>query len=240
MNWTGNTDSTWLTVNPTGGTAPTQVAVTANSSTLSPGQYNGNVILSSTGATNTPLSVPVSFYVGTLLFNDNFSSGNSNNWTISPLGHAADWSVANGFYSYDGAGATQSYTGSQSWTDYSFSADVKLSSVNNYPGGIRARLNLTTGAGYAVWFYPGSGFIRLYSVGQWSIDSGFSTLAQANMVFDTNVHNIRIDLHGTSIKVFYDNAQIISITDSTYTSGGIALDVSSQPIQYTNVRVTSF
>jgi len=240
MNWTASTDSTWLSANPTSGAAPTTISVTANSSSLAVGQYNGNVILSSTGATNTPLNVPVSLYVGTLLFSDNFSSGNSNNWLISPLGHAADWSVVNGFFTYDGAGATQAYTGSQGWTDYSFSADFKLSSTSNYPGGIRARLNLSTGSGYGVWFYPGSGFVRLYRIGQWSIDSGFSTLAQAPLTFDTNVHNVRIDLKGSTITVFYDNAQIIQVTDATYTSGGVAFDVSNQPIRYTNARVTSF
>lgn len=240
LSWAASADSGWLSSTPSSGSTPTVAAVNANTVGMAVGQYNGNVILSSAQAGNSPLSVPVSLYVGTLLFNDNFSEGNNSNWLISPLGHAADWSVANGFYIYDGAGATQTYTGSQNWTDYSFSADFQLSSLNNWPGGIRARLNLSTGGGYAVWFYPGSGFIRLYSVGQWSIDAGFSTLAQASMNFDTNVHNIRIDSQGTTIKVYYDNALIIQVTDPTFTSGGVALDVSNQPIQYTNVRVTSF
>ena len=240
MSWSGSTDSGWLSSTPSTGNAPTTVTVNANSVGMSVGQYNGNVILSSSQAGNSPLSVPVSLYVGTLLFQDNFSEGNNSNWQISPLGHASGFSVANDFYIYNGGGATQTYTGSQSWTNYSFSADFQLSSTSNYPGGIRTRLNLSTGAGYAVWFYPGSGFIRLYSVGQWNINSGFTTLAQANMSFDTNIHNIRIDAQGTTLKVFYDNALIIQVTDSKYTSGGVALDVSSQPIKYTNVRVTSF
>lgn len=240
MSWSASADSGWLSTNPSAGNAPTTATVTANTVGMTVGQYNGNVILSSAQAGNSPLNVPVSLYVGTLLFNDNFNDGSSASWTISPLGNAAGWSVANGFYSYNGQGPTQSYTGSQSWTNYSFSADFQLSDTNNYPGGIRARLNLTTGSGYGVWFYPGSGFIRLYSIGQWNIDSGFSTLAQANMSFDTNVHNIRLDVNGSSIKVYYDNAQIIQVTDATYSTGGVALDVSSQPIKYTNVRVTSF
>ncbi|HEY6348997.1 MAG TPA: family 16 glycoside hydrolase [Candidatus Angelobacter sp.] len=240
LSWGSSSDSGWLSSTPSSGTTPTVATVNANTVGMAVGQYNGNVILTSSQAGNSPLSVPVSLYVGTLLLNDNFSEGNNSNWLISPLGHGADWSVANGFYSYDGAGATQTYTGSQSWTDYSFSADFQLSSTNNWPGGIRTRLNLSTGGGYAIWFYPGSGFIRLYSVGQWSIDAGFSTLAQASMNFDTNVHNIRIDSQGTTVKVFYDNALIIQVTDSRFTSGGVALDVSNQPIKYTNVRVTSF
>jgi hypothetical protein len=239
MSWSASADSGWLSTNPSSGNAPTTTTVTANSVGMAVGQYNGNVILSSAQAGNSPLNVPVSLYVGTLLFSDNFSNG-AGNWTISPLGNANGWSVVNGFYSYNGQGPTQSYTGSESWTNYSLSADFQLSNTNNYPGGIRARLNLTNGGGYGVWFYPGSGFIRLYSIGQWNIDAGFSTLAQANMSFDTNVHNIRIDVNGSSITVFYDNAQIMHVTDATFSTGGVALDVSSQPIKYTNVRVTSF
>ncbi|HZR28340.1 MAG TPA: family 16 glycoside hydrolase, partial [Terriglobales bacterium] len=241
MNWSATPDSSWLSATPASGSAPSSATININSSSLTVGQYNGNVVLNSTQAANTPLSVPVSLYVGNLLFSDDFSSGNANNWLISPMGHAQDWSVVNNAYIYDGAGPTQSYTGSQSWTDYSFSADFKLSTTSNYPGGIRARLNLTTGAGYGVWFYPGSGLIKLYSIGQWNIDSGaLALLAQAPLTFDTNVHNIRIDQHGTTIQVFYDNRQVLQVTDSTFTSGGIALDVSNQAIQYDNVRVISF
>jgi len=240
MNWNGSADSSWISVNPASGTAPSTATVNINSTSLTIGQYSGNAVLSSPQAGNSPLSVPVSLHVGNLLFSDDFSSGNANNWLISPMGHAQDWSVVNSAYVYDGAGPTQAYTGSMAWTDYSFSADFKLASTNNYPGGIRARLNTTTGAGYGVWFYPGSGLIRLYSIGQWNIDSGFALLAQAPLAFDTNMHNIRIDLRGTTIQVFYDNAQVLQVTDATFAVGGVALDVSSQPIQYTNVKVISF
>ncbi|HTC92428.1 MAG TPA: family 16 glycoside hydrolase [Terriglobales bacterium] len=240
MNWNGSGDSSWITVNPPGGTAPSTATVNINSTSLTIGQYSGNAVLSSPQAGNSPLSVPVSLHVGNLLFSDDFSSGNAGNWQISPLGHAQDWSVVNSAYAYDGAGPTQAYTGSMAWMDYSFSADFKLSGTSNYPGGIRARLNTTTGGGYGVWFYPGSGLIRLYSIGQWNIDSGFALLAQAPLAFDTNMHNIRIDLHGTTIQVFYDNAQVLQVTDATFAAGGVALDVSNQPIQYTNVKVISF
>ncbi len=241
LNWTASGDSAWLGVTPSSGTAPAAVTVNATSVGLATGQYNGNVILSSPQASNSPLFVPVSLRVGSLLFSDDFSSGTASNWLISPLGNGQNWSVTNGAYAYNGLGPTQSFTGSQSWTDYTFSADFQLASTSNYPGGIRARLNLSTGAGYGVWFYPGSGLVKLFAIGQWNIDSGsLSLLAQAPMTFDTNVHNVRIDMQGATIQVFYDNVQIIQVTDTTFTSGGIALDVSNQPVQYDNVRVISF
>ncbi|MBZ5522585.1 MAG: DUF1080 domain-containing protein, partial [Acidobacteriia bacterium] len=180
MSWSATGDSTWLSVSPASGTAPSGVAVNATSLGLAVGQYNGNVVLTSGQANNSPLLVPAAMRVGNLLFNDDFSSGNANNWLISPMGLGSNWSVVNGAYVYNGGGATQTYTGSQSWTDYSFATDVQLSSTSNYPGGIRARLNLTTGAGYGVLFYPGSGLVKLFAIGQWNIDSGsLSLLAQA-------------------------------------------------------------
>jgi hypothetical protein len=240
MSWSASSDSSWLSVAPGSGNAPSGATVNATSIGLAPGQYSGNVIVSSAAATNTPLSVPATMRVGPLLFSDDFSGG-AGNWLISPLGLGANWSVVGNSYVYNGGGATQSYTGSQSWTDYSFSTDVKLSSTSNYPGGIRARLNLSTGAGYGVWFYPGYGLIKLFAIGQWNIDSGsLSLVAQAPLAYDTNIHNVRIDLHGSDIRVFVDNVQVIQVTDTTFTSGGVAFDVSNQPIQYDNVRVISF
>ena len=241
MTWTASTDASWLSVTPASGSAPSTATVTATSTGLAVGQYTGNVILSSPDAGNSPLLLPATMRVGDLLFADDFSSGNANNWFISPLGLAANWSVVNGAYVYNGGGHTQSYTGNPAWTDYSFSTDIKLASTSNFPGGFRARVNLNTGGGYGVWLYPGNGLIKLFSIGQWNIDGGsLSLVAQAPYAFDTNVHNYRIDLQGSDIRVFVDNVQVIQVTDTTFTSGVIALDVSNQPIQYDNIKVISF
>lgn len=158
------------------------------------------------------------------------------------MGSASNWSVSGGVFSYNGAGASQQYAGTQSWTDYTFSTDVKLSSINNYPGGIRARVNTSTGAGYGVWLYPGTGVIKLFSIPQWNIDGGGTVLlAQSGTVtFDTNWHNLRIDMKGTSLSVYYDNVLVIQATASTWTTGTVALDGSSQPIQFRNARVIGY
>ena len=49
----------WLAVNPASGTTPGNVQVTVNGSTLAIGQYTGNVVLTSTGAAGSPITVPV-------------------------------------------------------------------------------------------------------------------------------------------------------------------------------------
>jgi len=197
----------------------------------------GNITLSSSNA-NASVTVPVTLNIGNLLFQDQFASGSAQ-WTASPLGLASNWSVSNGAFNYNGNGHTQQYAGSQSWTDYTLSADVKLSNNSNYPGGIRGRVNLTTGAAYAVWLYPGDNTIKLLRSTAWAIDSdGLALVGQSpTMLLDTNKHTIRLQFVGSQIRVYYDNTLIISATDSTLTSGGIALDVSSQPISFSNVVV---
>src|SRR5258707_15320884 len=75
---------------------------------------------------------------------DNFNSGSAANWTISPLGHVPDWSVVNGTYIYDGAGESESFTGSSAWTDYTVATDFQIASLNDHPGGRRGRGNTTT------------------------------------------------------------------------------------------------
>ncbi|MEG9434439.1 BACON domain-containing protein, partial [Terriglobus sp. ADX1] len=237
MPWTASSNVSWLTPSPASASAPGPLSLTPSTSALPVGTTVGNITLSSTNATAT-LTVPVTLTIGNLLFQDQFASG-STQWTPSPLGYASNWSVANGSFNYNGGGHTQQYAGSQSWTDYTLSVDVKLSNVSNYPGGIRGRVNLTTGASYAVWLYPADNTIKLLRSTAWAIDSpGLAVLGQSpTMLLDTNKHTVRMQFVGSQIRVYYDNTLVISTTDSTLTSGGIALDVSSQPISFSNVVV---
>ncbi|MEZ2345752.1 BACON domain-containing protein [Terriglobus sp. RCC_193] len=237
MAWTASSSVSWLTPSPASASAPGTLSLTPSTSALAAGTTVGNITLSSTNAT-AALTVPITLSIGNLLFQDHFASG-STQWTPSPLGYASNWSVANGSFNYNGSGHTQQYAGSQSWTDYTLSVDVKLSNLSNYPGGIRGRVNLTTGAAYAVWLYPADNTIKLLRSTGWAIDSsGLALLGQApTMLLDTNKHTVRMQFAGNQIRVYYDNTLIISTTDSTLTSGAITLDVSSQPISFSNVVV---
>jgi hypothetical protein len=177
--------------------------------------------------------------VGSLLFSDDFSAG-AGNWMGGPLGFAAGWSVVNGTYTYNGGGHTQSYAGSSAWTNYTVSTDFQLASLNDYPGGLRGRVNTTTGSSYGVWIYPNEKVLKLFRIGQWNIDSDLSILGQSAPInIDTNLHNLRLVFQGTTIQVYYDNALVITATDASYSQGAVALDVSNQPIAFDNVTVIS-
>jgi hypothetical protein len=239
LNWTASASSQWLGLSATAGAAPSTVTVTPNTANLGIGNYSDSITVSSADVTNSPATVNVSTLVGSLLFSDNFSVG-AGSWTVGPLGFTSGWTVSNGFYNYDGGGHTQSWAGNAGWTDYTFATAFRLASLNDYPGGIRGRLNTSTGSGYGVWVYPAERIIKLYRIGQWNIDSGFTLLAQSGQLnMDTNVHTLRVSFKGSTIKVYYDEALVITATDSTYAQGAVAFDVSNQPISFTNVNVIS-
>ena len=113
-----------------------------------------------------------------ILFADDFNSGSLSNWTASPLGLFANWSATGHVADYNGGGATQIYAGSGSWTDYTVETKFQLFSGNDYPGGLRGRVNLSTGQAYAAWLYPAESTIKLFRTGAWSIDSSGLVLLQ--------------------------------------------------------------
>lgn len=237
LTWTASADAAWLSLGTTNGTAPGSIAVTATTVGLAAGSYTGTITLISNDVAG-PVTIPVSLQVATPLFTDDFSAG-AGNWTVSPLGNAAGWSVANNAYSYNGQGASNSWAGTPSWTNYSVATDFRLSSMNDYPGGLRGRVNTSTGSGYTVWLYPAERVVKLFRVDQWFIDSGYALLAQSGQISidATTSHNLRLAFQGNQIQVYVDNNLVTQATDSTYTQGAIALDVSNQPISFSNVVV---
>jgi hypothetical protein len=58
-----------------------------------------------------------------------------------------------------------------------------------------------------------------------------------SILFDAQFHTIRLAFSGSQISVFYDNTLMITATDAVLPSGAIALDVSSQQINFSNVTV---
>jgi hypothetical protein len=240
LNWTASDGSSWLGLNATSGTAPASITVTPSTSTTGTGSFSDTIIISSNDVTNSPISVPVFMQVGSLLFSDNFTSLPDTNWLISPLGFGSGWSFVNGTYTYNGGGHTQSYAGNALWTDYTVATDFQLASLNDYPGGLRGRVNTTTGSCYGVWVYPAEKTLKLFRIGQWNIDADLSLLGQATQInIDTNWHNLRLAFQGTTIQVYYDNTLVITAADSNYSQGAVALDVSNQPIAFDNVTVIS-
>jgi uncharacterized protein (TIGR03437 family) len=56
----------WLTATPVSATSPASILLTVNPGTLGPGTYNGSVQITGTGASNSPLTVPVSLQISSI------------------------------------------------------------------------------------------------------------------------------------------------------------------------------
>jgi hypothetical protein len=67
LGWTATATTvsggSWLSVSPAGGTTPSSLAVSTDPGGLGPGTYQGSVVVTATGATNSPRTVPVSLVV---------------------------------------------------------------------------------------------------------------------------------------------------------------------------------
>jgi subtilisin family serine protease len=87
LNFTASDNAPWLTVSPTSGTAPSTLTASVDITGLAAGTYNGTITISATGATNTPVSVPVTLTVngagGTELIVNGGFEGSAAPWTLS-------------------------------------------------------------------------------------------------------------------------------------------------------------
>jgi uncharacterized protein (TIGR03437 family) len=64
LSWTATaSDSSWLSVSAASGTAPSSLSVSVSPAALSAGTYNGSIQISAAGASNSPVSVPVTLTV---------------------------------------------------------------------------------------------------------------------------------------------------------------------------------
>ncbi len=61
--WTATASASWLSVSPSSGTAASSLSISVSPAALTAGTYNGNIQISSAGASNTPLSLAVTLTV---------------------------------------------------------------------------------------------------------------------------------------------------------------------------------
>lgn len=190
---------------------------------------------------------------GTLV--EDFDDGDMEGWERSPQNENNKnvfWGVVDGAMMFDPKGEAWDMAISQlnfvgvqgakdvtEWTDYDLEVDIKHTEKANWPGGIRARVDLDTGGHYAVWFYPGDSRINLYKNPVWDINTGLSTLGQSPYTPDTGkFHTVKLSCAGDTIKVFYDGKELISAKDNEHEKGTIALCVQDKVVSFDNIKVT--
>ncbi len=197
-----------------------------------------------------PVTVSIA---GTLI--EDFNDGNAEGWVRSPQNENNKnvvWEVKDGAFMFDPKGqqwnvaicqmnfvGTEAVTNVREWTDYEFEAEIKHTEKANWPGGIRARVDLDSGGHYVVWLYPGDSIIRLYKNPGWDINAGIVTLGEAPYKPAINeFHKVKIICSGQNIEVYYDDDRKITAKDGDHKKGTIALCVQDKIVYYDNIKVT--
>jgi len=199
------------------------------------------------------LSLTVVSFAGTLV--EDFDDGDTAGWERSPQNEDNDdifWGVVDGEMMFDPEGqawdaaisqmnfvGTPQVSNVSEWTDYEVEVDIRHATMANYPGGVRARVDLETGGHYVVWFYPATSKITLYKNPGWDINVGLVNLGEgAYKPTVDEFYTLKLSCEGDTITVFYDDEEIISAEDSDHAAGTIALCVQDQVVYFDNVKVT--
>lgn len=192
-------------------------------------------------------------FAGTFI--EDFEDGDIEGWERSPQNEknkAVTWELVDGALMFDPEGQAwdqaicqMNFVGTpevpdvREWTDYDLEVDIKHTMMANWPGGIRARVDLDTGGHYAVWFYPGDSRINLYKNPVWDINTGLADLGQSAYKPEIDeFRTVKLSCQGDTIKVFYDGEEVISADDSEHESGTIALCVQDKVVYFDNIKVT--
>ncbi len=193
------------------------------------------------------LLIIVALNFGAYSFFDNFESGKlAEHWKKSPAGQDASWTIEKGVLVFSGVGGhSQMMTGEVDWKDYTVECDIRLATLQEWPGGIRTYVDPKTGGHYAVWVYPVQKMIRLYSGTDWDINVGIVTLGEFRP-FDPKVNeffHIKVVHKGKRIEVWYGEnkdsiKKIIEADDDKFKSGLFACDGWDKPIHFDNILIT--
>ena len=154
LTFTAGSDSTWLTVSPTSGTAPQALQLSASITGLAVGTYTGHVTVTSSGNQGSPATVTVTLTVSavpTWTISGNVSTNGANaSVALSGAATATTTADSNGNYSFAGL-ANGSYTVTPTKTGYTFNPANQPVIVNGANMlGVNFTATSNTGSGLAI------------------------------------------------------------------------------------------
>jgi hypothetical protein len=195
-------------------------------------------------------AIPVSFESGTGIFTDDFDDGDSTGWTEEGT---ANWNVASGQYKTASNGFALSRNGCAAWQDYeaqmeikrngSLAADESISLVLRYQDSNQyylAKVSCSSSCG-------GSPNDDVYVLELVSYDSVETTLvSSATFDFDNNeYYTLKAEANGDELNAkFWQTSTAepadwdITVTDTAYSQGEIALTTDTSTTTFDNVVVT--
>jgi hypothetical protein len=167
-----------------------------------------------------------------------FEDGTSSEWYDAA---GKNWDVRDGEYCASSGGEHRSFTGDESWTDYTVELQANLSQGNGYGIYFRAtdpdRVNA-----YCFQYNPGHGhgafLFRKVVNGH---EKSPSVVAWANKDYNwhTGPRDIRLEVVGSTYTAYVDGVQVAQLEDSSYMHGAVGLRTwDSSDACFDNVNVT--
>jgi hypothetical protein len=174
------------------------------------------------GTANTKIPLKIAgFFSG---WQDDFDDNNADGWTVG----RGTWSVSNGQYMNSGSGV--SWAGESGWDDYTFTADVTPQSGTD----VWMIFRVQDADNFYLFTLNGNGALYKYA------NSTYQKIQNASGTFqDGNTYALKLDVKGSTIKVYSSDVLILEATDNTFTSGYIGFGANGSSGAYDNVRVES-
>ncbi len=167
-------------------------------------------------------------------FFDNFDDGDAQGWTV--IGSRA--SVVDGKYVLVGDPLIVTLAGSKTWRNYSLRTKVKIVSGRG-DFGILVRASEDCRL-YQMQFNTGELRLVRFDGGNCAVGNSYpwTKLASGSYRFDsTTWYNIRVDVRGTTIVGYINDAQVLSTEDGFYSQGKIGLRAVDTQMFFDDVEV---
>ena len=180
-------------------------------------------------------------YVGTfgtglfsnVLFSDSFESGTASNWTVG----SGTWSVVTAgsskVYEVSSSTGGASQAGSSSWTDYAVSAEITpLTLIHGQTMELGLRY-ASASNNYEALLYPGALDIVRTVGGTQTVLATKSFTISPNTAYDVEFVAI-----GSTLNLYINGTLELTATDTSFSSGGVAVGAYNATGQFDNVTVT--
>lgn len=172
------------------------------------------------------------------IFSNDFENGNADNWTST----TGTWSVVeesgNHMYYQSSQNEGRSFSGSNTWTDYSVQADVK---IDNFNGTNRTYVcgRYVDGNNYYAASLSNSngGTLEIRK----KVNGSSSTLASKTdfPITTGTAYTVRLELSGDSLKMYVNDVLQLNAHDNNLTAGGIGLVAYKTAAKFDNINAVA-
>ena len=189
---------------------------------------------------DTPVSLPPGASSGSVLYQDDFSSGLATGWDPDV---SADWSVVGGEYRAYQSRPSESNSmvstyGGRTFSDFTYEVKMKLGASTGRARYMLFRATadfdrapLYQGSGYAFGLDDTSYYIFKTSNGTFTELKGWTTSGYINSSLSWNT--LKVTASGSSFTFYINGNYVYSLTDSSLSSGRIGMSGYTRPDEIT-------